>query len=689
MQTQQNTGRNQLCSETSPYLIQHRNNPVHWWPWGEPAFRAARDQDIPILLSVGYAACHWCHVMAHESFENQEISDAMNRLFINIKVDREERPDVDAIYQKALALLGEQGGWPLTMFLTPSGDAFWGGTYFPPTPRWGRPGFARVLEEVHRVYGAARKDVANQSKALTRAITARPQQGSQETLSIDTLDGVATKLLGYLDAEEGGIRGAPKFPMPLVFEYLWRAYKRTGDARLKDAVVLTMDKVCQGGIYDHIGGGFARYSTDDRWLVPHFEKMLYDNAQILDLLTLVWQETGSSLYQARIEATVSWLEREMVGENGAFAATLDADSEGEEGKFYVWSATEIDSLLGQDAELFKSAYGVQKGGNWEGKNILSLRNNFNTTRPSGAQQTLDACCGVLFNARELRTRPGRDDKILADWNGLVVAGLARAAMVFSRDDWLALACRAFNAIAKTMTWRDEMGRARLAHSRCSGQLQNIDVLDDYANMINAALALCSATGDEGYVQQGIYWAGLADALFWDKKDDGYFFSAGGAKNLIVRTKSATDSAVPSGNGSMVSALARLFYLTGEDHYRRRAQDIVDVFAAETVEAVPHGVALLNGFETLCAGLQVVILGERWEDGTVGLLDVLSQRSLPNLILLTVADAGRLPKNHPASDKEKIDGQPTAYVCHGQRCSPPAPTPAALIQALPSVYIREP
>jgi len=681
IQTKKNTGRNQLSSETSPYLIQHGNNPVHWWPWGEPAFRAARDRDIPILLSVGYAACHWCHVMAHESFEHQEISDVMNSHFINIKVDREERPDVDAIYQKALALLGEQGGWPLTMFLTPSGDAFWGGTYFPPSPRWGRPGFVRVLEEVHRMYGEAREEVANQGKALTRAIAASNQRRSQEAPSIDTLDAVATKLLGYLDLDEGGMNGAPKFPMPFVFEYFWRAYKRTGDARFKHATVLTMDKICQGGIYDHVGGGFARYSTDDRWLVPHFEKMLYDNAQIIDLLALIWQETRSSLYQTRIETTVSWLEREMVGENGAFAATLDADSDGEEGKFYVWSTTEIDSLLGQDAALFKSFYGIQREGNWEGKNILNRGNSPDPTPTNPEEKRLSACLRILFKAREQRTRPGRDDKILADWNGLIVASLARASTVFSRADWLALACRTFSAITKTMTWRDTAGRGRLAHSLCSGRLQNIDVLDDYANMINAALALYTSTGDEAYVRQSISWVELLDVLFWDTTGGGYFFTAAGAENLIVRSKSAMDSAVPSGNGAMVSALARLFYLTGENHYRNRAQSIIDVFAAEAIAAAPHGAALFNGMETLHAGVQVVILGKRQEGRTAELLNVISGLSMPNLILSTVADSGGLPKNHPASDKKKIQGQPTAYVCRGPHCSAPATSAAALTEAL--------
>ena len=364
--------RNRLGEETSPYLRQHEDNPVHWWAWGDDAFAAAKNEDKPILLSVGYAACHWCHVMAHESFEASPIAGVMNRLFINIKVDREERPDVDAIYQKALATTGEQGGWPLTMFITPDGKPFFGGTYFPPEPRYGRPGFTEVLERVAIVYQNDRKTIEEQAGKITDHLNRREGGELNEPLSLASLDDAAARIIDHFDFVDGGLNGQPKFPMTDVFEFMWRAFCRSSEPKYKTAATLALDRICQGGIYDHLGGGFSRYSTDSTWLAPHFEKMLYDNAQLIDIMSLVWLETKSDLYKTRIEETIGWLTREMVGENGAFAATLDADSEGEEGKFYVWTETEIDAVLdGEALSLFKDIYDVSEHGNWESKTILN------------------------------------------------------------------------------------------------------------------------------------------------------------------------------------------------------------------------------------------------------------------------------------------------------------------------------
>ena len=374
------TDRNRLGEETSPYLLQHKDNPVHWQPWGPEALAVAKAENKPILLSIGYAACHWCHVMAHESFENPQIAGRMNELFVNIKVDREERPDLDAIYQHALALMGEQGGWPLTMFLTPDGEPFWGGTYFPPEQRWGRPGFPQVLEAMSNAYVQKRDDVAKNVVALREALQklGRPERGGG--IGRDALDRIAERLLRETDQLHGGIGTAPKFPQTGVLELLWRAWKRTGQPPYRDAVVKALDAMCQGGIYDHLGGGFARYSTDARWLVPHFEKMLYDNAELVDLLTLVWQETKNPLYRERVDETLGWVNREMVTPEGGFASSLDADSEHEEGKFYVWSEAEIDQVLGERAGLFKRLYDVTPEGNWEEKNILNRSKDAGTRR---------------------------------------------------------------------------------------------------------------------------------------------------------------------------------------------------------------------------------------------------------------------------------------------------------------------
>jgi uncharacterized protein YyaL (SSP411 family) len=675
--------RNRLGDETSPYLLQHRDNPVAWWPWTPDAFALARTENKPILLSVGYSACHWCHVMAHESFEDADTAALMNEHYISIKVDREERPDVDAIYQKALAVMGEQGGWPLTMFLHPDGRPFWGGTYFPPRPAYGRPSFAQVLTHIDRLWHEQKDNVDQQTGALLAALSDQHMERLRDGISLGLLDEAANRLLDYIDASSGGMNGAPKFPMPFVFEFLWRAYKRTNDTRYRDAVVNTLTHICQGGIYDHVGGGFARYATDAIWLVPHFEKMLYDNAQLIDLMTLVWQETKSSLFAARVRETIDWLVREMTGENGAFTAAYDADSDGEEGKFYVWREDEIDALLGAEAPLFKQAYDVSAQGNWEGHNILNRTAEAGVTLMPETQARLAASREILLKERAKRIWPGRDDKILADWNGLAIAALARAGMAFAEPAWVALAQSTFAAITTTMVWTDEKRRLRLGHSFCRGRLQQTAMIDDYANMINAALALYTAVGDKYYLAQAENWAALADDLHADRDGGGYFFTANDAENLITRTKTANDSAVPSGNGGMVFALARLFHLTGDADYRTRAEKTIAALEVEALKSFPHGATLLNAYELLDSALQIVIVGERTGSDTQSLLRAVLVHSLPQAIIDIVKDGAALPPGHPAHGKVQTDGKATAYVCRGPVCSPPQTTPQGLESLLKS------
>ena len=421
---------NALANARSPYLLQHQDNPVEWREWSDETLALARREDKPILLSVGYAACHWCHVMAHESFESPEVAAAMNRDFVSVKVDREERPDIDAIYQHALALMGEQGGWPLTMFLTPEGEPFWGGTYFPPEPRYGRPGFPQVLEQIAGLWRQDRGRIDQSRDQLVAALKrlATPEGGERPDAAF--AERVARAIAEHVDAVHGGIGGAPKFPQAPVLELIWRTSLLTGDRTLRQRTLHTLARISQGGIYDHLGGGFARYSVDAFWLVPHFEKMLYDNAQLLHLLASAWAATGELLFRERAAETVAWLEREML-EDGAFAASLDADSEGEEGKFYVWTADEIDALLGPDAPAFRLAYGVTANGNWEGKTILNRLHEPGLPGPAEAD-TLRRCRQSLLEARERRVRPGRDDKVLADWNGLMVWALAEASGLLAR-----------------------------------------------------------------------------------------------------------------------------------------------------------------------------------------------------------------------------------------------------------------
>jgi len=481
--------RNRLGEETSPYLLQHRANPVHWQAWGPGALAEAKRENKPILLSVGYAACHWCHVMAHESFENDEIAGLMNELYVNIKVDREERPDLDSIYQSALALLGQQGGWPLTMFLTPEGQPFWGGTYFPPEERWGRPGFKQVLQGIAAAYRGDPEKVGQNVAALREALAklAQPQAGSP--IAPEILDRIAERLLQEIDPQHGGIGGAPKFPQVPVLELLWRAGKRSGDRRYAEAVHLTLLRMSQGGIYDHLGGGFARYATDAAWLVPHFEKMLYDNAALLELLTHAWQDSHAPLYEQRIRETVGWLLREMRvapagdGAASAFASALDADSEGEEGKFYVWREAEIDAALGAQSEIFKQHYDVTPSGNWEGHTILN-RSAHPALADAATEAGLAASRAILLNQRDRRVRPGWDDKVLADWNGLMIAALAHAGEVFGETAWLDAARSAFSFVRDQMT-----SDGRLLHSWRAGRARHPASLDDYVNMAPAYLAL--------------------------------------------------------------------------------------------------------------------------------------------------------------------------------------------------------
>ncbi len=672
---------NRLALETSPYLLQHKDNPVAWYGWGPEAFEAAKSGNKPILLSIGYAACHWCHVMAHESFEDDAIAAVMNELFVNIKVDREERPDLDTIYQSALALLGEQGGWPLTMFLTPDGEPFWGGTYFPSTPRYGRPGFTQVLRGIASAYSTDAEAVAKNVDALRQALAKLSRNQSGGAIALTANDQVAERLLHEIDPVNGGIGGAPKFPQPTILKLLWRAWKRSAKPAYREAVELTLTRMCQGGIYDHLGGGFARYTVDQRWLVPHFEKMLYDNAQLIDLLTWVWQDGGNPLFEARVRETVDWLFREMIAEDddggpaGAFAASLDADSEGEEGKFYVWSEAEIDRRLGAAAAAFKAAYDVTPGGNWEGKTILNR-----LQRPelgdAAAEAALAESRNLLLAARAERVRPGWDDKILADWNGLMIAALARAAPVFGEASWLTAAETAFRFVTEKMT-QD----GRLKHAWRRGRLNHPATLDDYANLCEAALALAQATGEATYIAQAEAWTAVLEQHYWDGESGGYFMTADDTERLIVRTKPIHDNATPAGNGVMAGVLAKLHYLTGKTAYRDKAEAVIAAFSGELQRNFFPLSTLLNGNEMLLSALQIVVIGERGSEELEALLKATRSRSLPNQLLAILSPGADLPPDHPAHGKGQVDGKATAYVCHGQTCSLPITGPDELARAL--------
>ncbi len=666
---------NALGNETSPYLLQHRDNPVHWQPWSEAAFAAAKAADKPVLLSIGYSACHWCHVMAHESFEDDGIAAAMNRDFVNIKVDREERPDIDQIYQFALALLGEQGGWPLTMFLTPDREPFWGGTYFPPEDRWGRPGFPNVLGRISDIYRQEGDKVRANADTLKNALAGLGVNRPGGPVGRDTFLQIADFLLSRIDNAHGGLSGAPKFPQCALFDLIWRASAETGNPQYRNAVLLLLDRMSQGGIYDHLGGGYARYSTDMFWLAPHFEKMLYDNAQILELLAHAWADTGSALYLARAEETVDWLTREMLIDGRAFASALDADSEGEEGKFYVWSLGEIEELLGGNAEAFCEAYDVAADGNWEGKAILN-RSQRPMLGDAEHEAMLERCRAVLLQARAKRPRPGLDDKVLADWNGYTIHALALAGATMDRPAWIGLAADAFGFVLDEMQEGD-----RLVHSWRDGKGAHPATAEDYASLIRAALTLFEATGEARYLDRAGRWTETIDRHFLDPANGGYYLAADDVPGLLVRAKSVQDNATPSSNGLMVHNLVRLGLLAGETAFLDRADDLVKAFSGELNRNALAAPLLVSGARLLETALQTVIVGPADAPETAALVRAAWQAPAPTRVFRRIDPQDSLPDGHPAQGKGLADGKPAAYICQGMTCSLPIVEPAALIERL--------
>jgi len=666
---------NRLSEETSPYLLQHKDNPVHWWPWGEEAFAEARQRDVPVLLSVGYAACHWCHVMAHESFEDDATAQVMNELFVNIKVDREERPDVDALYMDALHQLGEQGGWPLTMFLTPDSEPFWGGTYFPKAQIYGRPAFTHVLREVSRIYREEHEKVRTNADALRQAIKPRIEAAAgQDNLNENTLADLAARLSQALDQTNGGLMGAPKFPNCVILGFLWKLGLRNGILPCVDGIEQALIHISQGGIYDHLGGGYARYSVDERWLVPHFEKMLYDNALLLDLMTEVWKERRHPLFQMRVTETVEWMLREMVAPDGGFASSYDADSEGEEGKFYVWTREEIVDVLGEaDTALFAEVYDVTEQGNWEGETILNRLNAMELRSPA-EEEKLEELRAKLFEKRKERVAPAWDDKVLADWNGLAISALVNAGQTFGQPRWIEAAAQAYDFVKNRME-RD----GRLMHSYREGQAKTPAVASDYANMIDAAIQLHLATGDPAPLQDAERWTEVMQEQYW-AETGGYYMSAADTTDIMIRTFSARDDAVPNANPVMMSNLVALYLITGREVYRDRAETLRQALAGEALTLA----SLHTGyFSALADHLNpqhlVIIRGSRDE----AVRDVMTQISLPGVVVQWLSEEEDVPESSPAFGKRAIEGKTTAYLCVGPQCSPPVTEPDQLIALLRS------
>ncbi len=674
---------NLLKLETSPYLLQHKDNPVHWMAWGDPAFAKAKAENKPVILSVGYAACHWCHVMAHESFEDAETADLMNEHFVAIKVDREERPDVDRLYMQALHSLGEQGGWPLTMFLTPDGHPFWGGTYFPKESLYGRPSFRYVLNELARIWRDERDKVRANATAIFQALSRQPAKPQQEaTLSLELAQDAARVFLNAIDFDHGGLKGAPKFPQVPVFAFLWTMAERLGDRRFAEAVTTTLTHICQGGIYDHLGGGFARYSVDPVWLVPHFEKMLYDNAQLVTLLARVAAKTDNGLFRIRIEETIAFVLREMRTPIGAYAASYDADSEGEEGKFYVWSLKQINqSLPAAEAKFFSEIYDVSQAGNWEGHNILNrlrMLDLLDETR----ERRLAASREILYAERAKRIPPGYDDKVLADWNGLMISALAEAALLLARSAWAETAQTAFAAIM-AHHWKGD----RLHHSWRDNRLRYDATAEGYAHLITAALALAAVTPAGDHLATAEKLAGAMIAHLWDAQKGAFTFATQDA-GLIIRNAQGHDDATPNANAVMLRNLVRLHHLTGKKDYLDKTEAIHRSFAAEAISN-PFGYAtLLDAFTLLADPVQIVMSGKAGDPFADERFRRLVAAIGSSAIIQWIDDPSALPAEHPARHKSAGTAS-RAYLCRGQVCAAPAETVAEVDEALTLLGLNQP
>jgi len=654
---------NHLAGETSPYLQQHASNPVAWRPWGEEALSLARREDRPILLSIGYSACHWCHVMAHESFEDDAVAEVMNRLFVNIKVDREERPDLDQIYQSAHQMLtGRSGGWPLTMFLTPDGSPFYGGTYFPKTPRYNLPGFTELLERVAQSYRDQRGEIAAQNVRLREALASTLPSPGNPTDSLDRQPIMAAResQARSFDRRHGGFGKAPKFPHPSDLAFLLRRFAGDGDAQARGIALTTLAHMAEGGIHDQLGGGFCRYSVDDRWEIPHFEKMLYDNGPLLGLYADAWAITGKALYREAAEGIASWVMREMQSPEGGYYSSLDADSEGEEGRFYVWTPDEIrQRLSAPEYAIAAPHWGLNAPPNFEGTH-WHLR--IATALPEAHGELLKSAREKLFAARELRIRPDRDDKILTSWNALMIEGMAHAARVFARPDWLASARRALDFLGKTM-WHESGGSYRLLATAKDGHAHLDAYLDDHAYLIAALIEMLQAEFRAGDLE---FAEALASALldqFEDQAQGGFFFTRHDHETLIHRAKPGQDNATPAGNGVAACVLQRLALLTGKSAYALAAERTLQLFQPQLLRQPGGSSSLLKALEEWLKPPRTVIL--RGPQGEVDEWQArLAQRYQPDTLLLSLPNSlAGLPA---ALDKEKSDAV-NAWVCSGVTC----------------------
>ncbi len=664
-----------LITEKSPYLLQHAHNPVHWYPWGQEAFDKAKRENKPVLVSIGYATCHWCHVMAHESFEDQQVADILNEHFISIKVDREERPDIDSMYMSVCQMMTGQGGWPLNVFVTPEQKPFYAGTYFPKRSAYGRPGFIEALTQLLDAYHNDRDHIESLAEKATNNLRIKAAGQTENTLAQEAIHKAYYQLMSSFDTLYGGFGSAPKFPAPHMLSFLMRYYEWTGQENALYAVTKTLDGMANGGIYDHIGSGFSRYSTDEKWLVPHFEKMLYDNALLMEAYTEAYQLTSKPEYKKLVQHLIHFIKQDMMNPGGSFYSAIDADSEGKEGQYYVWSKDEIITHLGEELEaLFCEVYHITEEGNFEGENIPhTISTSFEDIKASFSiddktlQSKLQEARHILQSVRQQRPAPLVDDKVLTSWNALMIAALAKAGRVFDEEEAIHMAKQAMSFLETHLVQHE-----RLMVRYREGDVKHLGFIEDYAHMLKAYMSLYEATFELDWLEKATAIAENMFELFWDKEKGGFFFSGSDAESLLVREKEVYDGAMPSGNSTALKHLLMLSRLTGRQDWLDTLQQMFQAFYVD-VSSYPSGhTAFLQGLLSQYATKrEIIILGKNGDPQKEQLLQALQKRFVPFDIILTAETGKELAKLAPfTKDYKTIDGKTTVYICENYSCRQP-------------------
>ena len=653
--------KNLLNKETSPYLLQHKDNPVNWYPWSEEAFKKAKSENKPVLLSVGYAACHWCHVMAHESFEDEETAKLMNREFINIKLDREERPDLDSIYQNALALLGQQGGWPLTMFLSSNKKPFWGGTYFPKEPKYGMPAFKDVLTSIAKSYASDQDAIIkNQTlifKALSKLDTSNPIETNIEKFIV----AVENNIIENCDLRHGGLNGAPKFPQLFIYDFLLNLYQQDQDEKKLNIITSTLDNICSGGIFDHVAGGISRYSVDELWLVPHFEKMLYDNAQLLLLLNKFYITTHQSAYKQKAEQIANWIISEMQDKDGGYYAALDADSEGVEGKFYIWSYVELKNILKDDLKFFCSIFNVTEEGNWEGNIVLSRYKqlHINEEEEARVQLLLDK----LAQYRKKRIKPQLDDKILVDWNGLTIEAMAYTGKVLNNNKYLKSAERAFSFIFDKMFVQN-----KLYHSNCMGINKHLGMLDDYVHLTKAALMLYETTSKYYYLEQSILLTKCIVNYFFNK-DGGFYTNSDDQKDVILKNIQYFDNVTPNSNAVLLSIFSKISLVTSDKKYVQLYEDLIGKISKKISNQYLGSTSFLKNYNLIKTAKLLIIAGKNKDQNKI-IYQRIYEHYLDNIMIILIDKKSELDVKFSFYKDINVEDQTLIYICKDNTCSLP-------------------